>query len=77
MENDFELTLEPFGEELSAAEKEELAAKPREKDQEPPEVILTPEEEKMVEEFAARIDLNNSGMVLQYGAGAQKKIADF
>ncbi len=77
MENDFELTLEPFGEELSAAEKEELAAKPKEKDQEPPEVILTPEEEKMVEEFAARIDLNNSGMVLQYGAGAQKKIADF
>ena len=77
MENDFELTLEPFGEELSAAEKEELAAKPREKDQEPPEVILTPEEEKMVEECAARIDLNNSGMVLQYGAGAQKKIADF
>ncbi len=77
MENDFELTLEPFGEELSAAEKEELDAKPREKDQEPPEVILTPEEEKMVEEFAARIDLNNSGMVLQYGAGAQKKIADF
>ena len=30
-----------------------------------------------MEEFAARIDLTNSNMVLQYGAGAQKKIADF
>ena len=57
MENDFELTLEPFGEELSAAEKEELAAKPKEKDQEPPEVILTPEEEKMVEEFARIVSM--------------------
>ena len=30
----------------------------------------------MVEEFVSKIDLTNSGMVLQYGAGAQKKIAD-
>jgi len=38
---------------------------------------LSPEELKMVEEFAQKIDLRNSNMVLQYGAGAQKKVADF
>ena len=31
----------------------------------------------MVEEFAAKIDLHSSNMILQYGAGAQKKMADF
>ena len=31
----------------------------------------------MVDEFAAKIELANTNMVLQYGAGAQKKIADF
>ena len=41
------------------------------------EIELTPEEQKMVEDFAARIDLSNTRMVLQYGAGCQKKIADF
>lgn len=42
-----------------------------------PEAVLTPQEQKMVNDFAARIDLNDSNMVLQYGGGAQKKIADF
>ncbi|MDE7015889.1 MAG: toxic anion resistance protein, partial [Kineothrix sp.] len=41
------------------------------------ESTLTPEERKMVDDFARAIDLNNSTVVLQYGAGAQKKIADF
>lgn len=41
------------------------------------ESTLTPEERKMVDEFAKSIDLKNSTVVLQYGAGAQKKIADF
>lgn len=41
------------------------------------ESTLTPEERKMVDDFAAQIDLNNSSVVLQFGAGAQKKIADF
>ena len=31
----------------------------------------------MVEDFAGQIDLRNSTVILQYGAGAQKKIADF
>lgn len=41
------------------------------------EADLTPEERGMVEEFATKIDLTDSNLVLQYGAGAQKKIADF
>lgn len=42
-----------------------------------PEVNLTPEEERQVADFAEKIDLKDSGLILQYGAGAQKKIADF
>lgn len=38
---------------------------------------LTPEEREMVDSFAGQIDLSNSTVILQYGAGAQKKIADF
>lgn len=41
------------------------------------ESTLTPEEKKMVDDFVTQIDLNNSSVVLQFGAGAQKKIADF
>ena len=41
------------------------------------EVNLSPEERRMVEEFAAKIDLHSSNMILQYGAGAQKKMAEF
>lgn len=77
MEKDFELTLEPFGEESSAAKPQETSLQTQKEEEKPMEVVLTPEEEKMVEEFAAKIDLANSNMVLQYGAGAQKKIADF
>lgn len=40
-------------------------------------VEMTPEEQRLVDEFAGTIDLTNSNMILQYGAGAQKKIADF
>ena len=38
---------------------------------------LSPEEQKMVEDFAAKIDVTNSQMVLQYGASTQKKVGDF
>ena len=71
------LTLDPFTDKGSETEqgKEERSVKAEEP--EPVQVVLTPQEEKQVEEFAAKIDLNNAGMVLQYGAGAQKKIADF
>lgn len=40
-------------------------------------IELTPEEQKMVDDFAGQIDLKNTQMILQYGAGCQKKIADF
>ncbi|MCM1186333.1 MAG: toxic anion resistance protein [Lachnoclostridium sp.] len=42
-----------------------------------PEAVLTPEEQKMVDDFAKQIDITNTQMVLCYGAGSQKKIADF
>ncbi len=70
-----ELTLEPFSQEEVKGEDEKVSAQTE--DPEPIQVVLTPQEEKMVEEFSAKIDLNNGGMILQYGAGAQKKIADF
>ena len=52
----------------------------KEKKEEPlqeEEVQLSEEEKKMVEAFVDKIDLTNSNSILQYGSGAQKKIADF
>ncbi|GAB6954324.1 toxic anion resistance protein [Mediterraneibacter glycyrrhizinilyticus] len=78
MTNEFEnmptaptLTLDPFQE-------EKQAAVPAEK-QDPvmDDAILTPEEKQTVMQFAQQIDLTNSQMILQYGAGTQKKMADF
>ena len=39
--------------------------------------ILTEEEKKMVEAFSQQIDIHNTDGILQYGAGTQKKMADF
>ncbi len=70
------LTLDPIPEtkeEVVVAEKtaveeaQEVAA----------QVVLTPQEQKMVDDFAAQIDLKNTQQILQYGVGSQKKIADF
>ena len=70
------LTLEPFGEEAKPAAA--MTAVPAERQTSAIEEIpLTPEEKKMVDEFASKIELNNSNLVIQYGSGAQKKIADF
>ncbi len=41
------------------------------------ESVLSEEELKMVEEFSNQIDLHNSNAILQYGAGTQKKMAEF
>lgn len=71
------LTLNPF-EELK--QEPQAPAVPQDKPQAPAmaeESILTPEEKKVVDDFVKQIDLNNSTVILQYGAGAQKKIADF
>ena len=39
--------------------------------------LLTESQRAQAESFAEKIDLDNAQLVLQYGAGAQKKIADF
>ena len=41
------------------------------------ESMLTEAERKMVDEFARKIDVTDSSVVLQYGAAAQKNIASF
>lgn len=41
------------------------------------EINLTEDEKRQIDEFAKQIDLTNSNLILQYGAGAQKNIADF
>lgn len=70
------LTFEPFGATqevapVQSAEPEQAAAPVFD------ESSLSPEERQMVNDFASKIELNNSNMILQYGAGAQKKMADF
>lgn len=68
------LTFEPFTEPAPIVEQKEAeVAEEAVFD----ESNLTKEELKMVEEFAEKIELNNSNAILQYGAGAQKKMADF
>ena len=41
------------------------------------EINLSPEELQMVENFAQQIDVANTRAVMNYGAGTQKKMADF
>ncbi len=70
------LTFEPFKEEETKNSVMDL----KEQKEEVPildESALSPEERKMVNDFSQQIDLGNSSMILQYGAGAQKKMADF
>ena len=67
------LTLEPYLGELE--KKEEVIPKKQLQKEEVP--VLTPEEQKMVNDFAAKIDIENTNQILQYGAGTQKKMADF
>ena len=71
------LTFEPFADEPQPPAKAE--ADVPEELQKPifDESSLTPQERQMVDDFAEKIDLNNSQMILQFGAGAQKKMADF
>ena len=39
--------------------------------------MLSDEEKRMVDNFSQQINVRDSSMILQYGAGAQKKMADF
>ena len=72
------LTLNPFGDTPQAREvpAEPVQAAPAQKP-EFDESILSAEEKNMVDAFAEQINLRDSGMILQYGVGAQKKMADF
>jgi len=70
------LTFEPFAEEkqeIAVEEKAEISAVKKEMEN----LQLTEAEKKMVADFSSKIDLKNTNLVLQYGSGAQKKIADF
>ena len=66
------LTLDPF-----LGEKKEELQPEKQEENVMDENVLTEEERKMAEQFAGQIDLTNSTMILQYGAGTQKKMADF
>lgn len=67
------LTFDPFEEDIAApkVQKEKKNAGLLD------ESYLTDEEKKMVNDFVDKIDITNSNSILQYGVGAQKKIADF
>ena len=69
------LTLDPMT--TQAPVMGELAPKPEEIPEDLSENNLTPEEKKMVEDFAKTIDVTNSHVILTYGAAAQQKIAGF
>lgn len=80
MENEFKdfemeaptLTLEP---ELDEPKQE--VAPVQEREPEVKEPVLSEAEQKLVNDFAAKIDIENTNQILQYGAGTQKKMADF
>ena len=65
------LTLDPAADEKVIAESKK--ATPVQVEDTP----HSPEEQKMVNDFAEKIDITNSQMVLQYGAASQKKLSDF
>ncbi|MCI8385658.1 MAG: toxic anion resistance protein [Acutalibacter sp.] len=80
MDNEIKLTLEePAMPTLTLEpEQQEQPAQPEESSVTTlDESILSPEEQKMVDDFSQKIDLQNSTMVMQYGSAAQKKIASF
>lgn len=71
------LTLTPFPESENLPQKteEETVAETKEKMEE--ESRFTQEELQQIQAFSSQINLSDSNMILQYGAGAQQKLADF
>ena len=65
------LTLEPELETVS-----EVEVVPQEQP-EAAQPVLTEQEQQMVDAFAEKIDVENTAQIMQYGAGTQKKMADF
>lgn len=68
------LTLEPFKDEKPSLDKNSPSAL---EEKLLADAALNADEKQMVQEFAEKIDLTNTNVVLQYGAAAQKKIAGF
>lgn len=73
------LTLEPELGEPQPAEGQVMEVQPEmsEVQKEMARTVLSPREQQVVEDFAAKIDIENTNQILQYGAGTQKKMADF
>ena len=72
-----ELTLTPNVNSASTvAEAEQVQAQVQQQNPIPTE-SLSPEELAMVEQFAAKIDVTDPNIVLNYGVGAQQKVANF
>ena len=72
------LTLTPFPEkkeELPQKTEEQTVVEVKEKMEE--ESRFTPEEKQQIQAFSQQINISDSNMILQYGAGAQQKLADF
>lgn len=58
-------------------EKAELAETTAKEPEPMDDSVLSDEERAMVDSFSQQIDLNNTNAILKYGAGVQKKMADF
>lgn len=72
-----QLTLTPDLEEPKLEVKQETELAKPAPEAGPDMSMLSAEEQKAVKSFAQQIDISNSQQVLQYGAAAQKNIADF
>ena len=71
------LTLTPFTEKEELSQKTEEQAVEEVKEKMEEESRFTPEEQQQIQAFAQQINISDSNMILQYGAGAQQKLADF
>ena len=72
------LTLEPNADQQQAQAAQQAAQAQREANAvKIDESMLSEAERKMVDDFAQKIDVTDSNLVLQYGAAAQKNIASF
>ncbi|MBC5716704.1 toxic anion resistance protein [Flintibacter faecis] len=72
------LTLEPNADQQQAQAAQQAAQAQREANAvKIDESMLNEAERKMVDDFAQKIDITDSNLVLQYGAAAQKNIASF
>lgn len=72
------LTLEPdLGEETVQKPMMEMSPEMDPVQKEMAKTVLSEEEQQMVDSLAEKINLENTTQILQYGAGTQKKMADF